>query len=322
MGLLSLFWNLLRSLTFKNPVPGLVLSPVRARRFIRHRRRRPPVGIILLTVTLACSTAASASAGEEAHTMIVAAGFGYQIGDVSMITVKTYDPVTGDVLSDETYELNVNEEGAADSPVPSERIFAGGVGAGATGLSNFTIRVYEASSGKFLWEGNLNLTPQGGADESGHRQPVVDRGTRQAIVTRAANQDHEASRPYFLLRAVDPETGGLVWEDQFSTDGAFARWERIGYRIFGRDEPAARVPHEFDFRIRMWDREGRRLLWEDRLTGIVPGEEDPAEVEEHAQFLAPWPGRDRVSPVESIRYRGNERLTESTKGPRAKDRCL
>ncbi len=41
---------------------------------------------------------------------IVAAGFGHQIGDLSVITVKVYDAGTGDVLSDDTFDLHVKED--------------------------------------------------------------------------------------------------------------------------------------------------------------------------------------------------------------------
>lgn len=305
MGLPPLFLKLRRLLlpAVSVPVPIPIQPHDSLQRLSRRRNGRTPFWSASAALVLACVPAAWASSEHDAHG-IVAAGFGYQAGDVSSITVRTYDPSTGAVLSDETYELNVNEEGAADTSPPGERIFAGGVGHGATGLSHFTIRVYDAATGTFLWEGNLNLTP-GGADEPVHRQPVLERRPRQASVTRASHRNEETARPSFLVRAMDQETGGLVWEDQFSTD-AGTRLERIGYRSLGSHDPAARVPHQFDFRIRMWDGDGRRLLWEDKFEGIVPGEEETSEVEERAQFIPPWSGRDRHLAAESIAYRREE----------------
>src|SRR5262249_42868803 len=47
---------------------------------------------------------------------VVAAGVGYETGETSLITVKTYDAENGAILSDDTYELNVREDVAsADS---------------------------------------------------------------------------------------------------------------------------------------------------------------------------------------------------------------
>ncbi|HEY6261443.1 MAG TPA: hypothetical protein VIW47_07615, partial [Nitrospiraceae bacterium] len=88
---------------------------------------------------------------------VVAAGVGHENAETSTITVKTYDAENGAILSDETYELNVSEDAALAGSQPQERIFAGGVGPGADGLSAFVLRVYDAATGRFLWEGLLNL---------------------------------------------------------------------------------------------------------------------------------------------------------------------
>jgi hypothetical protein len=90
---------------------------------------------------------------------VVAAGVGYENAETSTITVKTYDAESGEILSEETYELNVKEDGDLADSQPRERIFAGGVGLGADGLSSFTLRVYDKSTGQFLWEGLLIKSP-------------------------------------------------------------------------------------------------------------------------------------------------------------------
>src|SRR2546426_11116876 len=101
---------------------------------------------------------------------VVAAGVGYENAETSTITVKTYDAENGAILSDDTYELNVREDAASANSQPRERIFAGGVGLGADGLSAFTLRVYDSATGRFLWEGLLNLS--GGNQESGSNHRV------------------------------------------------------------------------------------------------------------------------------------------------------
>ena len=100
---------------------------------------------------------------------VVAAGVGYENAETSTITVKTYDAESGAILSDETYELNVREDTASAGSQPRERIFAGGVGPGADGLSKFTLRVYDAATGRFLWEGLLNLSASNQESGSTHR---------------------------------------------------------------------------------------------------------------------------------------------------------
>ena len=239
---------------------------------------------ILLGPSLAWAEVAPVKAG------IVAAGFGYQVGDVSTITVKIYDPQSGDVLSDDTYELNVKEEHATNGPQPQARIFAGGVGPGATDLSNFVLRVYDATTGKFQWEGNLNLTPR---DAESAGQLVSTLVPRRATVTRVREMSSASPRPSFLLRALDPETGGLVWEDEFSTDGNNrARMERIADRRVSEDRDKPELSRSFDFRIRMSEDEGRHILWEDQF--VQTEAEDVAEsetVEEKALQLPTWSGQ-------------------------------
>mgnify|MGYP003341451433 CR=1 FL=1 len=49
-------------------------------------------------------------AGAIALAAIVAAGFGYQNDVDSSITVKVYDAVSGEVLSEDVYELSIKED--------------------------------------------------------------------------------------------------------------------------------------------------------------------------------------------------------------------
>lgn len=207
----------------------------------------------------------------------VAAGFGFQDAESSSITVKTYDAETGQVLSADTYELDIKDDGPPSSHPPT-RIFAGGVGVGVEGLSEFTLRVYDAANGRFLWEGRLNLgvgNPEFGAYR------VVAQIQPRAVVTKIANQTKSGGQPYFVLRAVNPQTGQIVWADEFSADAAQGRLEYISRSVIGMMGVA---PRDIDFRIKMPDEAGRRLLWEDK---VVPGEEEAAIPSDEATDTLP-----------------------------------
>lgn len=218
---------------------------------------------------------------------IVAAGFGYQLGGVSTITVRTYDAVSGEVLSDDTFELNVKEEGTRSRP-GRDRIFAGGVGLGATDLSDFVLRVYDAGTGSFQWEGRLNLSPQ---DGSGGGRPVSTVVPRWATVTQIHAVEKDLRQPSFLLRAVDSTTGGLVWEDEFSTNGAATEGvRRIVNRVATPGEEAVNLSRTFDFTIRMFDAGGQGILWEDQIGQRTPEEDAYETVDDQAQVLPAWPG--------------------------------
>lgn len=285
MPIMSWINRLLQSLTGVMS-PKVQVKRLHASRRLRHSLKGLAWGLV--SAMLAPSIAWSGTDAPKAT--IVAAGFGYEVGDVSTITVKIYDPQSGEVLSDDTYELNVKEDSSAKGAQPQERIFAGGVGPGATDLSNFVLRVYDAKTGKFQWEGNLNLTPRD-AESSG--QLVSTLVPRRATVTKIREAAVTVPQPSFLLRALDPETGGLVWEDEFSTDGkGRVRMDRVADRLSGDDGNAAGLSRSFDFRIRMFEADGRHLLWEDQFAQQdAEDEAQPESVEDRAAELPTWSGQ-------------------------------
>lgn len=285
MPIISWISRLLQSFTGAMS-PKMQVTKQHASRRLRHSIKCLAWGLVsaMLAPSLAWADAAPVKG------TIVAAGFGYQVGDVSTITVKIYDPQTGEVLSDDTYELNVKEESKGNGSQPQERIFAGGVGPGATDLSNFVLRVYDAATGKFQWEGNLNLTPR---DAEGAGQLVSTLSPRRATVTRVSEAATTVPLPSFLLRALDSETGGLVWEDEFSTDGnGRVRMERVADRLSGEDSAASGLSRSFDFRIRMFEAGGRHLLWEDQFARHdAEDDAQPESVEDRAVELPTWSGQ-------------------------------
>lgn len=219
----------------------------------------------------------------------VAAGFGFQNADSSTITVKTYDAQTGEILSDESYDLNVKEDGTSTVGQPRERIFAGGVGAGQDGLSDFTLRVYDAATGRFLWEGRLNLSSTNNEAGSTHR--VVAHLQQKAAVRTARRLERMNGQPSFLLRAIDPMTGQLVWADQFSAGpGTVPRIDHIKAGVVGQVEDPAAFLKNFDFRIRMFDDQNRQMLWEDTIAPSDETDELSLGRESEADMLPVWSG--------------------------------
>jgi hypothetical protein len=240
------------------------------------------VGLTALTVPFIVF--AGEPAAIPAPNTVVAAGFGFQDENASFITVKTYNAQSGQVLSAETYELDIKDDGPP-STHPRTRIFAGGVGLGTGNLSEFTLRVYDASNGRFLWEGRLNLTVGDRSDTATYR--VAAHVQPKARVTRTAGRTSEAGQPYFVLRAHNPQNGQLVWSDEFSTETSPVRIERISRSVIGMQGTA---PRDIDFRIKMPDLDGRLWLWEDK---VEPAEEDEESSAEQSDESGNLPGRDR-----------------------------
>jgi hypothetical protein len=228
---------------------------------------------------------------------IVAAGFGYQNGSDSSITVKVYDAVSGEVLSEEVYDLSVKEDQSVRSHSSEERIFAGGAWLGATDLSNFVLRVYDAKTGEFQWAGQLNLTPRDRPDGSEEGRMISTVVPRRAVVTKIHAVDVDAPQPLFVLRALDFSTGGIIWEDEFSPEGKGATLVKRTAdhpADFGGMAPEAGI---FDFRILMFDRSGGTVLWEAQVLQRQADEGNQGAIDDRAQMLPTWTGPMEQDPT-------------------------
>ncbi|WP_447598761.1 hypothetical protein [Nitrospira sp. Nam80] len=203
------------------------------------------------------------SAGVESapeHGDFLVAGFGFQTSISSLITIRTYQARTGAVLSEDSYNLNVREEAAAGE-TQRDRIFAGGIGVDADGQPRFLLRAYDALTGKFLWQGQLNLTPQ---KEERRVRPVATIMPFRSIVRRTGMEWRSPVQLNLSLRAVDPLTGRLVWEDRFIPGVSTSRRaERTGFRSVDRFVTAETIGHIFNLVVRTVDRVSGRFLWQD-----------------------------------------------------------
>ncbi len=277
---------------------GREFVPVYQERWVEGRARKAfYVGLIACAMIgpglpLTAWTADLSSLAPIKPRTVVAAGVGYENAERSTITVKTYDAENGEILSEETYDLDVREDAASAGSQPLERIFAGGVGPGTDGLSAFTLRVYDAATGRFLWEGLLNLSAGNQEFDSTHR--VAARLIApQAIVTQVHSQSAIDGQPQFFLRAVDSETGQLMWTDQFSAGaGRFARAERVNRAIVGQTEGLAAPSQQIEFRIRMKDDQGQNILWEDTIEPTGDETDLAVEYDDAAEILPAWRGEE------------------------------
>jgi hypothetical protein len=234
---------------------------------------------------LAAIPITSAPPAHSEHPPVIAAGFGYQAKGTSTILVKTYNPVTGDVLTEDSYELSVREEGTTPDQKEQGRIFAGGVGIDGQGLSAFMLRVYEATTGKFLWEGQLNLVPAGEGGEGKLTAGVLPSPPRaRAIVEKKA-----AAMPHYAVRAFNAETGALVWSDEFGTGKAKPSSDRSAGTKPKSEAPDAQPI--FNFTVRTVDGETGKVLWQDTFEPVGVVELPAIEEEERAMTIPSWPLR-------------------------------
>jgi hypothetical protein len=259
-----------------------------------HSRLAILTWLMVVGFCLSCSNSPAWAEVDAGNNMIVAAGFGYQIGPVSVIAVKVYDAESGVILSDEVYELAVKENDGGGS-THGPRIFAGGVGLGATDLSNFMLRVYDANTGAFQWEGRLNLVQ---TDRKGEAQVISARIPRYATVMKTQAVQTAAEQPVFLLRALDATTGLAIWEDEFTaTHIQIPRVQPIIGLSNQPDETSTGRSPTFDFRIRMYDPSGQNVLWEDQLSRLESDEGATESSSDRASILPAWPHQSEEEKV-------------------------
>ena len=180
-----------------------------------------------------------------AHSALLAAAFGFQSVGSSTITVRTYDGPTGAILSEDAFDVNVKEEGVAEHDENRGRIFAGGIGTNSEGKSKFMLRVYDAETGRFLWEGQLNLLKFG--EGAMTRASAVLIPNNPVIVQNAAIVQ-KPLQTLFSVRAVNSRTGGLVWQDQFAPGSRSRTRGKVCYMICRE-------------RCRSMNRSGIYLIW-------------------------------------------------------------
>jgi hypothetical protein len=259
-----------------------------------HGRLAILTWLMVVGFCLSCSNSPAWAEVDAGNNMIVAAGFGYQIGPVSVIAVKVYDAESGVILSDDVYELAVKENDGGGS-THGPRIFAGGVGLGATDLSNFMLRVNDANTGAFQWEGRLNLVQ---TDRKGEAQVISARIPRYATVMKTQAVQTAAEQPVFLLRALDATTGLAIWEDEFTaTHIRIPRVQPIIGLSNQPDETSTGSSRTFDFRIRMYDPSGQNVLWEDQLYRLESDEGATESSSDRASILPAWPHQSEEEKV-------------------------
>lgn len=231
----------------------------------------------------------AARGASTSHSSVSAAAFGFQAAGFSVITVRTYDGPTGVILSEDSFDVSIREEGATERDANKGRIFAGGIGTDSEGQSKFMLRVYDAETGRFLWEGQLNLLKAG---EEGMTRAQVTAGSNNPARIRDLSDKQAPLQILFFLRAINPVTGALLWQDQFAPGNGRERKKASGVALKvpamkPTDQPKQQI---FGLSVRAYDRTTGTLLWEDSFDQLEPLE-DPA-VEPHtdayAQAIPSW----------------------------------
>ncbi len=233
-------------------------------------------------------SAAAKPSGE--HAEVVAAGFGFQVADSSLLTVRTYEARKGTILSEDSFDVNGKEEGAAITDGNRGRIFAGGIGTDSKGNRMFLLRVYDAETGRFLWEGQLNLLKPGDGGAMG--ADVVLRPTTPSAAS-VADRSQNTLQTLYSVRALNPVSGNLLWQDRFAPgNGKPVRWDQSSLGSASPSLVDASPAPVFELVVQAYDTMSGALLWQDSFDQLE-GIGDPptvTEQEAHPHAIPLWNG--------------------------------
>ena len=210
---------------------------------------------------------------------LVTAGLGIRTSDTSSFVLRSYDAFSGDLIVEDEFELVVDEESEAAIEAGQGRVYAVGSGLNDEGRLSLIVRAYDAHTGVLLWEDELNPLDEPRARTASGKA----RGQRTHHV-RQHDGFPSTAQSHFLVEASDPQTGEIIWEDQFLTNSR---------QYFRRDRAfllsdKERTQPRFSIVIRTYDPTTGDLLWEDRFnpdtrpgkgnmdgTALTPGQSDP-----------------------------------------------
>jgi len=118
-------------------------------------------------------------------------------------------------LSDETYELNVREDASVRREFqPRERIFAGGVGSRADGLSSVHAPSLMIGYRPVFWEGVLNLSA-GKSESVPHKSWPILLAPRATVDPEVRNRGAIDGQPIFSFVLSIRHRTACAWTDQF-----------------------------------------------------------------------------------------------------------
>lgn len=196
---------------------------------------------------------------ESANDVVINGQRAYVVGT----RVRVYDVKNGRILWED-----IDGSGEANA-VSGKRLFIAGSRNG-----DFFVRAYNGMTGEFLWEDLSDLS--GGEDSATALETLGNRVIAAGYAGDFPNRD-------FVVRAYDPSSGALIWEDRYDTGDndyayAVAISDRSVYAV-GSVRPGG----SSDFSVRAYDRITGALQWNDTF--------DFAGGNDRARAVTVWGGQ-------------------------------
>jgi len=235
--------------------------------------------------------------GDLGDERIVTAGLGIKTADESSFVIRSYEAHTGSLISEDEFELSVDEETADVVEEGEGRIYAVGSGLNDRGTLSLLIRAYDAQTGHLLWEDDLN--PSG--------EKLLKTTSLRTILHKkiSEGEGHLHSQPNsqssYLVQAIDSQTGELVWKDEFFTG---SKGQSPDKHLEDQKFPTEKdVEKTFSIRIRTYDMQTGTILWHDELSST---HENNTGLGEESGIDKPRPEQENaVNPRLQVRFDSN-----------------
>lgn len=229
---------------------------------------------------------------------VVTAGLGIKTSDESSFVIRSYEAQSGSLISEDEFELSVDEDTANVVEKGEGRIYAVGSGVNDQGRLSLLIRAYDAQTGNLLWEDDLNPS----------REQILKATFLRAALknTILEGEDRMAAQPgsqsSYLVQAVDAKTGHLLWKDEFLTDNTGPSHDNPPEQE-ERDQ-GENLEKTFSIHIRTYDRHTGSMLWYDELSSA---HENKTGLGDESGIEHPHPKKEEaaVSPRCQVRLDSN-----------------
>jgi glucose dehydrogenase len=164
----------------------------------------------------------------------------------------------GDLVWEDQVDKAGGPDGINAVAVRSGQVFAAGSGTNTAGNRDFLVRAYQANTGVLLWEDQV--------DQAGDTDRAFALAVGAGEVFAAGFGTNTAGNQDFLVRAYDPKSGALRWEDRLDRAGFNDVAEALavqGGRVFAAGSSERGAGNQ-DFLIRAYDAKTGAVLWEDQ----------------------------------------------------------
>jgi hypothetical protein len=141
---------------------------------------------------------------------LVVGGYGTNAAGNRDFLVRAYDSRTGTLLWQDVYDLAGKDDQVhewSSIAVRDGRAFVVGYATNAAGNKDFLVRAYSLQTGVLAWHDQFDLN---GYDDEAHDVTVSNEGVYVGGYGKRLGNKLNA-----LVRAYDPQTGALLWQDEF-----------------------------------------------------------------------------------------------------------